>query len=100
MARTRLFALFIQGRVVVRAAAARPRPKKRESRKHVDPHSIIRVLLVTIALLLGTVSGLVVGILSSLGGSPGPLAARHGGVALGGTMTLVLAVMAALGLLE
>lgn len=64
-----------------------------------NPHSTIRVLLVTIALLLGTVGGLVASILSGIGGPFSVTAVRHGAVAFAGTVSLTLAVMAAAGAL-
>jgi hypothetical protein len=54
---------------------------------------------VTIALLLGTVGGLVASILSGIGGPFSVTAVRHGAVAFAGTVSLTLAVMAAAGAL-
>jgi len=65
----------------------------------VDLHSTIRVLLVTIALLLGTVAALTAGIVAGIGGSSVAVAVQRGAVTFVGTVSLTLAAMAALGAL-
>jgi hypothetical protein len=50
-------------------------------------------------MLIGLIVGLLAGILSHLAGTPLPTAIRDGGVAFGGTVTLVIVIMTALHLL-
>jgi hypothetical protein len=59
----------------------------------------VRVLLLLLATTIAVIVGLLSGILSRAGGSPLPTAVRHGGVAFGGTVPLVIVVMTALHLL-
>ncbi|MFC4060103.1 hypothetical protein ACFOWE_17500 [Planomonospora corallina] len=54
--------------------------------------SVLLVLL-TSAVLLATLVGVVTGLLSKMGGMTGTSAILRGGVAFGGTLTLLLAVM-------
>lgn len=63
-------------------------------------NNIIRSLLVLVALLLGLVVGQVGGILAVVGGAPIASAFVTGGVAFAGTVTLVLLIQTALGLLK
>jgi hypothetical protein len=59
----------------------------------------VKALLVILALLVGVIAGFVAGILSHLSGSPWPTAIRDGGGAFAVTVTLVILIMGALGLL-
>jgi hypothetical protein len=61
--------------------------------------SVVRLLIVTVAVLVGIVVGLVTGVLMYSAGKSWQMAVRDGGIAFGGTVTLVLAVMAAADLL-
>lgn len=57
---------------------------------------IVKALLMTVTVLVGIIVGLVTGILSRAGGSSVPAAIRHGGVAFGGTVSLVILIMTTL----
>ncbi|MER5482351.1 hypothetical protein ACWGVR_02165 [Streptomyces xanthophaeus] len=59
----------------------------------------VRVLLMGLAVMLGVIVGMTAGLLAWLGGSSTPVAIRHGGVGFGGTVTLAILIMTALGLL-
>jgi hypothetical protein len=61
--------------------------------------TVIKSLLVSLAILIGVVVGLVAGILARVAGRPVAAALRDGGVAFGGTVTLGIVIMTALGLL-
>lgn len=61
--------------------------------------TVIKSLLVSLAILIGIVTGLVAGILARVAGASVAAAARDGGIAFGGTVTLVIVIMTALGLL-
>lgn len=55
-----------------------------------------KVALVVIAVLVGIIAGLVGAVLSCVSGATVPMAAVRGGVAFGGTVTLVLLIENAL----
>ena len=59
-------------------------------------YSLVRTLLVLVALLLGVIVGETAGILAVVGGSTITAAFVTGGVAFGGTVTLALLVQSAL----
>jgi hypothetical protein len=59
----------------------------------------VRVLLIGLAVLLGLIVGMTTGLLACLSESSMSVAIRHGGVAFGGTVTLSILIMNALGLL-
>jgi hypothetical protein len=61
--------------------------------------TIIKFLLVSLAILIGLVVGLVAGILARVAGTSLAPAIRDGGIAFGGTVTLAIVIMTALGLL-
>jgi hypothetical protein len=60
----------------------------------------MRVLLVLVALLVGTVGGLVGGILAAANGGTTPTVLAAGAVAFGGAVSLALLVERSLGLLR
>ena len=59
----------------------------------------IRILLILLAILIGVVVGLVTGMLSKASGAKLPSAIRDAGIAFGGTVTLTILILKALGLL-
>lgn len=59
----------------------------------------IKTLLVALAILIGMIVGLVASILARASGSSLPASIRDGGIAFGGTATLTILIMTALGLL-
>lgn len=58
------------------------------------PH---RVLLVIISILLGIIVGLITGILAAINNSSTATAVTRGGIGFGGTVTLTVLIMNALG---
>lgn len=61
--------------------------------------TIIKSLLVSLAILTGLIAGLVAGILARVAGKSLAAAIRDGGITFGGTVTLAIMIMTALGLL-
>jgi hypothetical protein len=59
----------------------------------------IKILLAVLAMLIGVIVGLVAGILARASGSSLPASIRDGGIAFGGTVSLTILIMTALGLL-
>jgi hypothetical protein len=59
----------------------------------------VQVLLVLVALLIGVIAALLAGLLSRIGGAHLTAAILRGGVAFGGTVTFVMMLMNAIGLL-
>lgn len=59
----------------------------------------IKSLLVLLALLIGIVVGLVTGVLARTAGASLTAAVRDGGIAFGGTVTLVILILDSLALL-
>ena len=59
---------------------------------------ITRSLLVSLAVLIGLVVGLAAGILARVGGKSISGAIRDGGIAFGGTVTLMIVILTAIGL--
>jgi hypothetical protein len=62
-----------------------------------DP-TTVKSLLVSLAILVGVIVGLAAGILARVAGKSVAAAIRDGGIAFGGTVTLMLVIMTALGL--
>jgi hypothetical protein len=64
----------------------------------VSQPTVVKALLMTLAVLSAIIVSIVAGILSRASGTSLPTAIRHGGVAFGGTVTLAVLVMTAVGL--
>lgn len=62
-----------------------------------DP-TTVKSLLVSVAILVGIVVGLGAGILARAAGKSTAAAIRDGGIAFGGTVTLMIVILTALGL--
>jgi hypothetical protein len=62
-----------------------------------DPVAV-KSLLVSLAILVGVIGGLAAGILARVAGKSVPAAIRDGGIAFGGTVTLMLVILTTLGL--
>ncbi len=61
--------------------------------------SSIRALVVLLAILVGVIVGLIGGMLARASGKKLPAATRDAGIAFGGTVTLAILILSALGLL-
>ncbi|GAA1309038.1 hypothetical protein [Saccharothrix xinjiangensis] len=61
-----------------------------------DNHTVVKVLLIALAMLIGVVVGVFSGILSRVSGAHLAVAIRHGGIAFGGTVTLAIVIITAL----
>lgn len=58
----------------------------------------VKSLLVSLAILVGVVAGLVAAIIARIAGKSVAASIRDGGIASGGTVTLIIVIMTALGL--
>lgn len=56
-------------------------------------HAVVRLLLLVIGVLVAATVGVITGVLARLSGQSTATAVRHGGVALGGTLTLAILVI-------
>lgn len=61
-----------------------------------QPSFVIRALLISLAVAAGIITGMVAGILARIGGASWTSSIRQGGMAFGGTVSLIIVVLVAL----